>query len=62
MAENDQKNDLYSLKIRLREFAAARDWEQFHSPKNLSIALIKKMWSVPHYSPSFHPCFHYGNE
>ena len=24
----------------LREFAQARDWEQFHSPKNLSMALI----------------------
>lgn len=24
----------------LREFARARDWEQFHSPKNLSMALI----------------------
>lgn len=32
--------DLESLKIRLRDFAAARDWDQFHSPKNLSMALI----------------------
>jgi dCTP diphosphatase len=24
---------------RLREFIAERDWDQFHSPKNLSIAL-----------------------
>ena len=24
----------------LRAFAAARDWDQFHSPKNLSMALI----------------------
>jgi NTP pyrophosphatase (non-canonical NTP hydrolase) len=23
----------------LREFAAARDWEQFHTPKNLAMAL-----------------------
>ena len=30
---------LDDLKHRLREFAAARDWEQFHSPKNLSMAL-----------------------
>jgi len=28
------------LKQRLREFAAERDWDQFHSPKNLSMALI----------------------
>lgn len=27
------------LRNRLREFAAARDWNQFHSPKNLAIAL-----------------------
>lgn len=32
--------DLESLKIQLRDFAAARDWDQFHSPKNLSMALI----------------------
>ncbi len=28
------------LKTRLRAFAVARDWEQFHSPKNLAMALI----------------------
>ncbi len=32
--------DLESLKIRLRDFAVAREWDQFHSPKNLSMALI----------------------
>ncbi|OGI43926.1 MAG: nucleotide pyrophosphohydrolase [Candidatus Muproteobacteria bacterium RIFCSPHIGHO2_01_FULL_65_16] len=31
---------LEELKERLRRFARARDWEQFHSPKNLSMALI----------------------
>jgi NTP pyrophosphatase (non-canonical NTP hydrolase) len=31
---------LSALQARLREFAAARDWQQFHSPKNLSMALI----------------------
>ena len=30
---------LEQLKIRLREFVAVRDWEQFHSPKNLCMAL-----------------------
>ena len=30
---------LQQLKTRLREFVAERDWEQFHSPKNLSMAL-----------------------
>ncbi len=33
-------NDIASLSQRLREFAQARDWEQFHSPKNLAMALI----------------------
>ena len=33
------KQSLNDLTIRLREFAAARDWEQFHSPKNLAMAL-----------------------
>jgi dCTP diphosphatase len=27
------------LQARQREFAAARDWEQFHTPKNLAMAL-----------------------
>ncbi len=30
---------LEELKLKLREFAKVRDWEQFHSPKNLSMAL-----------------------
>ena len=33
-------NELQQLQERLRAFARARDWEQFHSPKNLSMALI----------------------
>lgn len=28
------------LQQRLRDFAEDRDWDQFHSPKNLSMALI----------------------
>lgn len=31
---------LEDLRKHLREFARERDWEQFHSPKNLSMALI----------------------
>jgi len=30
---------LKGLMIALRQFARARDWEQFHSPKNLAMAL-----------------------
>lgn len=33
-------NSFDDLKQRLRQFARERDWEQFHSPKNLSMALI----------------------
>jgi NTP pyrophosphatase (non-canonical NTP hydrolase) len=33
-------DELEALRQRLRAFAAARDWEQFHSPKNLASALI----------------------
>jgi NTP pyrophosphatase (non-canonical NTP hydrolase) len=32
-------SDLQSLTESLRDFAKARDWEQFHSPKNLAAAL-----------------------
>ena len=31
--------DLEKIKLKLREFAEKRDWEQFHDPKNLSMAL-----------------------
>ena len=33
-------HDLEQLRQRLAEFAAVRDWDQFHSPKNLAMALI----------------------
>lgn len=33
-------SDLLLLRDKLREFAEARDWDQFHSPKNLSMALM----------------------
>ena len=31
--------DIARVQKRLREFAAERDWDQFHSPKNLAMAL-----------------------
>jgi len=31
---------LAALADRLRDFAAERDWDQFHSPKNLAMALV----------------------
>ena len=35
----DASDDLSSLKAALRRFASERDWDQFHSPKNLAIAV-----------------------
>jgi len=32
-------NELESLRGQVRDFANARDWDQFHSPKNLAMAL-----------------------
>ena len=34
------QSDLPMLRDKLRAFAEARDWNQFHSPKNLSMALM----------------------
>ncbi len=31
---------LQELAARLRDFATERDWDQFHSPKNLAMALV----------------------
>jgi dCTP diphosphatase len=34
-----REDSLLVLRDELRRFAAARDWDQFHSPKNLAMAL-----------------------
>ena len=31
--------DIQALRVALSDFARERDWDQFHSPKNLSMAL-----------------------
>lgn len=36
---NDSKTQIEDLKKRILAFAQERDWEQFHSPKNLSMAI-----------------------
>jgi NTP pyrophosphatase (non-canonical NTP hydrolase) len=33
------QDPLQDLRNKLRQFAAERDWDQFHSPKNLAMAL-----------------------
>lgn len=37
---SEEKDRLDMLRERLRAFVRERDWEQFHSPKNLAMAMI----------------------
>lgn len=37
---NAKSLEVASIQKRLQDFAAARDWQQFHSPKNLAMALV----------------------
>ena len=39
MNRSDSTTTLADLKARILSFARERDWEQFHAPKNLSMAL-----------------------
>ncbi|NMG65336.1 nucleotide pyrophosphohydrolase [Azoarcus indigens] len=39
-------DSLLALRARLREFAEARDWMQFHTPKNLAMALAGEAGEV----------------
>lgn len=32
--------DFEAIKLKLRAFAKERDWDQYHSPKNLAMALV----------------------
>ncbi len=38
--------DVKGIQRRLREFAGERDWERFHSPKNLAMALCAEAAEV----------------
>jgi NTP pyrophosphatase (non-canonical NTP hydrolase) len=40
------QHELIDLRDALRQFAAARDWERFHSPKNLAMALAGEAGEV----------------
>ena len=52
--------DVQALQQRLREFAAERDWQPFHTPKNLAMALMVEsaellelfQWLTPEQSQS----------
>lgn len=57
-ALTDSATTVAELKTRVLAFARERDWEQFHSPKNLSMALAAEsaelmehfLWSTPEQS------------
>jgi NTP pyrophosphatase (non-canonical NTP hydrolase) len=57
-ALSDSATTLADLKIRILDFARERDWEQFHAPKNLSMALAAEaaelmehfLWASPEQS------------
>jgi NTP pyrophosphatase (non-canonical NTP hydrolase) len=42
----NEADTLLVLRTALREFAAAREWERFHSPKNLAMALAGEAGEV----------------
>jgi NTP pyrophosphatase (non-canonical NTP hydrolase) len=55
---NDQETNLQEIKDKVLDFAKERDWEQFHSPKNLSMAIAAEaaelmehfLWQSPEVS------------
>jgi dCTP diphosphatase len=55
MAFTDTSTTLAEIKTRVLAFARERDWEQFHAPKNLSMALAAEagelmehfLWATP---------------
>ena len=57
------KQELHALRDTLREFAAARGWREFHTPKNLAMALIVEaaelvehfQWATPEESCHLSP-------
>ena len=59
-ALTDSATTLAELKTRVLAFARERDWEQFHAPKNLSMALAAEagelmehfLWATPEQSRS----------
>jgi dCTP diphosphatase len=60
MAFNDSSTTVAEIKARVLAFARERDWEQFHAPKNLSMALAAEagelmehfLWATPEASRS----------
>ena len=42
----EKADDLETLRVRLAGFAMERDWDQFHNPKNLAMALAGEAGEV----------------
>ncbi|MCB5187735.1 nucleotide pyrophosphohydrolase [Methylobacillus caricis] len=40
MPDADKPDSLDQLRVRISHFVQERDWEQFHTPKNLAMAMI----------------------
>lgn len=54
--EKEEKKEvdisLKELSRRLQDFAMERDWEQYHSPRNLLLAMVRKIFFVSLFSAS----------
>lgn len=48
---------LQELRDRLAEFARVRGWEQYHSPRNLLLALVSPEFSVSKRVTDYHGLF-----
>lgn len=46
MKQDQEYDSLAALQARLKQFAVERDWEQFHSPKNLAMAMAGEVGEV----------------
>ena len=46
MTKPTETNEVTVLQQKLRQFANERDWQQFHTPKNLAIALMAEAAEV----------------
>ncbi len=63
ISESEKNGELFVLRDQLRGFADARGWQNFHTPKNLAMALIVEaaelvehfQWATPEESRILSP-------
>lgn len=54
VGEEERENiSLKDLSKKLEEFAKARDWEKYHSPRNLLLAMVIKSFPITILRSSF---------